>query len=300
LSWLHHHKFEPVRDRVLAQFASKNASFFHELRPVVFICGANKSTVRDRVAGYLASQHPKLLVFYADEVWQQISTTAGLNALAMENELAGLSDMLLIIVESAGTFAELGAFSLSESLRKKLLPILDRKYQHDPSFVNTGPIRWIDAESIYKPAIWTHHDRVLECAIELDERIRKVSQRISARVDNVAESPKHLLFHVCDLVSAFGPTTVADVEFYLTKTLRQPPSINVASLIALAKAARLIQSKDIVGHPAFYYRPLVDGEQIVFQRRHNLFVPRMRMQVMSVLQLLPEARAVISGIWGTE
>ena len=62
----------------------------------------------------------------------------------MEAKLAGLSDIVIIIVESPGTLAELGAFSLSDPLRKKLLPLLDKKYRTGQSFVavlHAGPTK---------------------------------------------------------------------------------------------------------------------------------------------------------------
>jgi len=51
--------------------------------------------------------------------------------------------MLLLVVESPGTYAELGAFSYAEHLRPKLLPILDRTYRHEDSFLASGPIKWL-------------------------------------------------------------------------------------------------------------------------------------------------------------
>jgi hypothetical protein len=69
--------------------------------------------------------NPKFGIFYAERVWELMVQKADRDALQMEAELAFLADLVVIIVESPGTFAELGAFSLSGPLRKKLLPIID-------------------------------------------------------------------------------------------------------------------------------------------------------------------------------
>src|SRR4029077_14833460 len=117
------------------------------------LCGAVNSPVRDRIAEYLRAR-TDTLVFYADEVWARLAR-ADLNALEMEDQLAGLADVVMIVVESPGTYCELGAFSLSPGLRKKLLPLIDARFKGSQSFINTGPVRWIDSESRYGPTIYT-------------------------------------------------------------------------------------------------------------------------------------------------
>ena len=89
----------------------------------------------------------------------------------MEDQLAGLADVVMIVVESPGTSCELGAFSLSPGLRKKLLPLIDISFKGSQSFINTGPVRWIDKESDYGPTIYGHHDVILEVMPEIERRL---------------------------------------------------------------------------------------------------------------------------------
>lgn len=92
---------------------------------MLFLCGAAGSRNRDTLRDYLRKHSQRLNLFYAERVWEQIASQAGRSALKMESDLADLADLVVIIVESPGTFAELGAFSLSDPLRKKVLPIVD-------------------------------------------------------------------------------------------------------------------------------------------------------------------------------
>jgi len=132
--WLNHPKFVRVRDEIL-EAVRRNEYRFRRTQNVLFLCGAAQSSRRDRLAEYLRKKRKDTLVFFAEDVWAAISQIKQLSALEMEAELAALSDIVVIIVESPGTFAELGAFSLSDPLRKKLLPILDQKYRTGQSFV---------------------------------------------------------------------------------------------------------------------------------------------------------------------
>src|SRR5437870_3249132 len=123
MPWLNHPKFVRVREEIL-QAVQKNEYRFRRTPNVIFLCGALNSQPRDRLAEFFRkTRKDDTLVFYAEEVWIAISKREELSALEMEAKLAALSDIVIIIVESPGTFAELGAFSLSNELRTKLLPI---------------------------------------------------------------------------------------------------------------------------------------------------------------------------------
>src|SRR5262245_41465696 len=110
MSWLNHPRYVPVRDALISRLRAK-IHLFRRTPPIVFLCGAHQSLRRDRIADYLRRFTPAL-VFFADDVWLQIARTPDLNALQMESELAELADMVAIVVESPGTFTELGAFGL--------------------------------------------------------------------------------------------------------------------------------------------------------------------------------------------
>lgn len=293
MSWLNHPKFKAVRDGTLAQFRAKDVHF-RKVKSVVFLCGGVQSLRRDRLAQYLRSRWKEdVLVFYADDVWPVIAGRPGLNALQMEKELASLSDLVLIVVESPGTFAELGAFSLSDPLREKLLPIVDIKYQTDSSFINTGPVRWIDSESLFGPTVWVDHTSILRAAPEIDERMKRLPRRTSARVQHLAASPKHLFFFICDVISVFGPCPISHVEFYVKQTLQSEPSLETSGLVALAKAIGLVREVHGPNGSAFYYRPLTNGRLSPFQRTRYLELPVLRARVLSVLQSIKASRNIL-------
>lgn len=68
------------------------------------------------------------------------------NLFDLENDLAYLSDVILLFVESAGSFAELGAFCQARALRNKLVAILEEGYwqQKEPSFIRDGPVAYLE------------------------------------------------------------------------------------------------------------------------------------------------------------
>ncbi len=215
MSWLEHPAYINIRERLIRYLRSDKYRF-RALEPVVFLCGAANSAPRDALRDYLRRHFPEISLFYAEQVWMRIVPSAGANALEMEDYLGQLADILVIIVESPGTFTELGAFSLSEPLRKKLLPILDSRFRNPNSFIETGPAQWIGQDSLFRPPIYVNHSRILECVAELEDRLGRIPKPKTTRNSKISShSPKHLVFFICDLVAVIGPATSAVIEYYI-------------------------------------------------------------------------------------
>jgi hypothetical protein len=292
LSWLNHPKFLKPRNETLDQFKAKEFNF-RKVKPVIFLCGGLGSKRREKLSQFLKKNHPETLVFYADNVWPFIAAQSKLNALEMEAQLAYLADMVLIVVESPGTFAELGAFSLSDPLRKKLLPIIDIQYRGSESFINTGPVRWIDKDSDFKRTLWVDHTKILEIVDELKDRLSRLPKATNVRIPNLSESPKHLLFFICDLISVFGPVPLKHIEFYIEQIMGKAPTPSCLTLLELARAMDLIKIVTSPSGIVMYYRPLDEGQLSSFQNKRYLYLPSLRARIISVLLTIDAARAVL-------
>jgi hypothetical protein len=188
--WFDHPKYVMARERLIRTLTSPHYRF-RSVGPVVFLCGGMGSERRDTLAVFLRKQLPELKLFYAEPVWEAIAEREKLGALAMESQLAELADLVIIIVESPGTFAELGAFSQSADLREKLLPIIDKRYESEKkSFIATGPVHWVDAESRFAPTIYAPFESILLGAEEILNRIAKTKTE-PAKVEKLPENPKY-------------------------------------------------------------------------------------------------------------
>jgi hypothetical protein len=256
------------------------------------LCGAKNSQRRERLAEYIRQRQTDTCVFKAEDVWSAISKNEELSALEMEEELARLSDLVIIIVESPGTFSELGAFSLSPELRKKLLPILNVRYRGDDSFIETGPVRWVDKDSDFRPSIWVRHESILEACGELDTRLENILSP-PVRIDDLAKSPKHFLFFICDLVAIFGPCPSGHIAFYVAEILGAEQN-SVEILIRLGMAMGLIKSVRTSGDLELFYRPLIDGKLMIFHYTKKHFgIPTLRAKALSVMQTIPSGRTAL-------
>ena len=296
-SWVEQAKLRSARDRIISSLSPEHYRF-RQISPVVFVCGGQNSAPRDTLRDYLKKRKPDLQIFYAERVWELISANPGVGALKMESDLAALSDLIVIIVESPGTFAELGAFSHVETLRRKLLAIVDRQYRGAHSFINTGPLQWIDAESDFRPTIWTRLNRILECADELELRIASIPKPKSEKISDLARSRKHLLFFVCDLVGVLAPTTIDALQFFMSKIA---PSVTTTEsemtlLVGLAEAMGLIRKDGIIvdGKVVTFFSPAnSEALQHPYHRIRWVSLAELRTEFLSGLQSIPAAVAVL-------
>lgn len=297
-TWIEQPRLRPACERIVSSLSPDHYRF-RRISPVVFICGGLNSKPRDTLRNYFRKRKKELQIFYAERVWELISSNPGLGALKMEADLAALSDLVVIIVESPGTFAELGAFSHVEALRKKLLPIVDVQYRGANSFINTGPIRWIDEESDFRPTIWTRHEQILECADELESRIATIPKPKLAKVSDLAMSRKHLLFFLCDLVAVIAPTTVEVISYFMERIAPTVPVVDleITLLVGLAEAMGLLRKDSIVvggGVEVTFFSPAkTEALQHPYHRIRWVNLSELRAEFISGLLTNPEAVKVI-------
>jgi hypothetical protein len=111
---------------------------------IIFICGKDKTdteSYRYRVSSFLEKFSHYQLAFPEDLFEDLLEGQANHSLLALETQLANAVDLIILIPESPGSFAELGAFTMLPELAKKMLVLRQGRYKSDKSFINHGPIR---------------------------------------------------------------------------------------------------------------------------------------------------------------
>jgi hypothetical protein len=115
----------------------------------MFLCGADIS-MKDKLRYKIANEFKNIWnsyryeIIYPEDIFDELLySSKSKDLLSLENLLADSVDVILIIPESPGSFAELGAFANNEKLRAKIICIIDKKYRKNKSFINQGPIKLI-------------------------------------------------------------------------------------------------------------------------------------------------------------
>ena len=121
----------------------------NSIKTTVFLCGGDinqKNNLRSLVAQGLSDWLGKNTydLIYPEDIFDQLLySSKAKDLLSMENLLADSVDVIIIIPESPGSFAELGAFANNSTLRNKLICLIDPKYKKHKSFINQGPVKLI-------------------------------------------------------------------------------------------------------------------------------------------------------------
>lgn len=146
-------------------------------KTTIFLCGASlrdNLTLRSRVAEILAKKwySYRYDIIYPEDIFDDLLYgSQGNDLLSLEGLLAESVDAILLIPESPGSFAELGAFDNDDKLRKKIICIIDKKFKDDKSFINQGPLKLIKK---------VNKDNLLYFDLnDLDNEIYKLSKALS-------------------------------------------------------------------------------------------------------------------------
>jgi hypothetical protein len=113
----------------------------------IFLCGAGadkSDSIRDSIDRFLTQEWYSFLydLFYPEDLFDELLFgPSHQDLISLENILADSVDAIVLIIESYGAVAELGAFSSNTKLRKKLVCVVDAKYKKKKSFINYGPLR---------------------------------------------------------------------------------------------------------------------------------------------------------------
>lgn len=118
-------------------------------KTTIFLCGADlsqKDKIRYKIATALNSWWYSIYydIIYPEDIFDELLySSQSKDLLSLENLLAESVDAIVLIPESPGSFAELGAFANDEKLREKLICVIDTKYKKDKSFINQGPLKLV-------------------------------------------------------------------------------------------------------------------------------------------------------------
>lgn len=174
----------------------------------VFLCGGLISKVDDErsvlsVRDYLVRIRPiaKKLdgrIVLAETAQQLYRDTGYPDLISFEEDVARISSIVLVISESAGSLAELGAFASEPVIRPALRILISEEHAADESFVRFGPVKRIETANRNYVGVfpWRSHKR--KSAIVKQSISPHYSEIIKFINDRLDEVPKSYRYHLLD------------------------------------------------------------------------------------------------------
>ena len=134
-------------DIIAREIHEKIYSTVYDYKTTIFLCGAGtdvSNSIRRKIDELLTSSWYSFWyeLFYPEDLFQELLYGhEHQDLITLENILAESVDVIILVIESYGSVAELGAFASNDKLRKKLLCVVDKRYKKTKSFINYGPLR---------------------------------------------------------------------------------------------------------------------------------------------------------------
>lgn len=186
--------------------------------------------------------------------------------LTFEEHLAGLSAVIVLVVEGPGAIAELGAFSMSDAFLERLLVVVAEFHYESTSFIRFGPIKRIENFSADSVLVYDWHEA--DYAGRLSERYDKVSGHMEEVVSAIRNftsparserlfkktEPSHVMFLICDICEIFGALNQTEIKEYLASMGVALNQDDIDRYLFLLEKCDLLRIK-AQGHGRYYYPP---------------------------------------------
>jgi hypothetical protein len=220
----------------------------------IFLCGGNNKKevfIRKNLGEKLESIASKYSynAYYPEDMFVEIMLGHfNQNLLTLENFLADFVDVVVILLNSPGTFTELGAFTNHNKLNNKLLIIIDPKHERAKSFINLGPIKYLKTNTKSK-VIYLDINKDINTNILniITENIRTVSKNIPKKISIL--NPILAYKYYLSLIFVFDPINKDDLLKIIKISKNDEDSIIIAAetiINSLIAEKKIINNSNIL------------------------------------------------------
>lgn len=114
----------------------------------VFLCGpgigSGSFRIREAIKSHLES-YPNVKALYGEDLEQDRFKRRGVDLQTLEADFAHEADFTILMLESPGSIAELGTFSMINNIRSRLFVILSSNFYKSESYISRGPLSLISS-----------------------------------------------------------------------------------------------------------------------------------------------------------
>lgn len=238
----------------------------------IFLCGGPTDiqspepvSIRDSICRELAKDakiYQRISIAENFKSWNQDSVYKDL--LEFEKHLAELSSLIVVVLESAGSIAELGLFSVIEEFQKKLLIFIDSSHYKEDSFIKYGPISFLENahNNMASCHIWLKsvgsgakksfdsdaaQSITSDLVEEIHGRLKKVGKEMLFKKDEWL----HCALLICDVLNLMSALTIREIKDFLGKINIHKTESEIRQIIFMLKLVGMI-TMEPKGEQRFY------------------------------------------------
>lgn len=178
--------------------------------------------------------------------------------LTFEEILAEISENIIIIAESAGTFCELGAFSL-DKFCKKTIVINEDNPNYKSSFITLGPIKKIESQNENNVILYSDKSKIRNsfklASVINDLKRKEINIELNDNTHDL--TLKYLIYEFLNIIELFQPIDDAEIG-YVYKNLRDINNYNIFNsnqhkISSFRKVLLLMEKMDLIKKRNGYY-----------------------------------------------
>ncbi|EQB2472419.1 retron St85 family effector protein [Klebsiella quasipneumoniae] len=240
--------------------------------PIIFVCGgpmnALPMSVRDHIFTYVAGHNPILSdsLVLAENFHDYFKDGAYSDLMSFEDDIANISTLVVICLESAGSLVELGLFVNKKSLAQKLhivAPLAEiegneeKKIPPRSSFIYLGPLEYLkridDASVSVYP--WPKSESMKYDEVELIyhdiySRLKRVKKTERYNTENTG----YLAILIYEIILLSEPIKKTEIEWALYCMDIDVPQKIISRLLYLLSKMNLTSSLSYSGTDYYYSR----------------------------------------------
>lgn len=195
----------------------------------IFICGGPVKTgqlipqsLRDRIVEFLEINNDPIAnsLILAESFTDYFQSDCYNNLLQFEEDIAEISTLVVICLESAGSLVELGMFCNHPSFNKKLLVFAPSEHVHTKdSFIFLGPLESLKKHDRNSVSTFPFPKKTEKIYPELEDVITDLKNKIENIQNQYDFNPKssgHICLLIHDIVSLAEPIKKNEIKTALT------------------------------------------------------------------------------------
>jgi hypothetical protein len=273
--------------------------------PIVLLCGGRvklKDTPDEPTPPIASLRHAvtntntSYEIFRPEEIDSWQSDGIFKNLMSFETDLASICSLVVIILESSGSLAELGAFSQLSDLSKKIIAIRSKEFEEAPSFINLGILRHLTENNIksVKSYPWDINnptsittDVINDVVFDIQEGLDQLTKSSKLKLNNGA----HIITLICEIIELFSALKENEIHEYLELLGVEISRESLRRKLFLLKEFRLIKIESY-SDASFYMRSKEKYNRIrlALKEGENTDVLRINMECIKYYNTEPKQR----------
>lgn len=252
---------------------------------LLFICGGEINATadippsfRDRLFSYTAKKNQEIhdYLILAETFKDYFKENAYPDLLVFEDDIASISSLIIIFLESPGSLVEFGIFCNRPEFYKKLLIIVSAEVvNNEDSFIYLGPLEYIKRKTQPQPSVLTYPWPNSSDKNYDNDILEDLCENIKSKLDTIPKTEQfnfkisgHLALLISEIITLCYPIQLGEILVALDCLDLGILQKDVTRYLYLLQKVKIIESHSYSSNK-YYYPMIEDKKWVKFGKTKN-------------------------------